>query len=154
MPVLLVRHAQALPRSNWEGNDRDRPLSSVGRRQSRKLVGMLRDYKPSRILSSPYVRCLDTVRPLADQLGLSVEPEDALGEGSTASAVRLAVKLAEEDVVLCSHGDVIPLVLADLDAEFGLGIGPDPRNAKASVWVCDERGGRCTTATYLKAPRG
>jgi broad specificity phosphatase PhoE len=154
MPVLLVRHAQALPRSDWDGRDRDRSLSTVGRRQSRKLVRMLTDYKPSRVLSSPYVRCLDTVAPLADALGVQVEPEDALAEGSTSAALWLVRELAGEDVVLCSHGDVIPLVLAELDAEFRLGIGPDPRNAKASVWVCDAHGGRYTKATYLKAPRG
>lgn len=153
MPVLLVRHAHALPRSNWANRDRDRPLSSFGIRQSRELVGMLTDYKPTRILSSPFVRCIDTVAPLADALGVPVEPEDALAEGSGSAAVRLAVELAGEDAVLCSHGDVIPVVLAELDAQFGLGIGPDPRNAKASVWVCHGRDGRYTKATYLRAPR-
>jgi broad specificity phosphatase PhoE len=153
MPVLLVRHAQALPRPGWNKDDRLRPLSSRGRKQSRELVSALSEYKVTRIMSSPYVRCLDTVAPLGEALGLPVDADEILAEGSTTAAVEFVRSLAAEDILLCTHGDVIPLVLAALNEEFRLGIKPTPRNAKASTWALESKRGRFVTATYIKAPR-
>ena len=65
MAVLVVRHAKAGDRSSWPGADRDRPLSGKGRRQAEALVDTLSDWKPVRILSSPFARCVQTVEPLA-----------------------------------------------------------------------------------------
>src|SRR5579864_3821639 len=86
VPVFLVRHAQALPRSGWEGDDRDRDLSKKGRRQAGGLVALLQELKPQRVLSSPYLRCTETVRPLAEALGVVVEMEDRLAEGAGIAA--------------------------------------------------------------------
>lgn len=141
-----------MSRSEWDQDDGLRPLSPRGRRQSQQLVDILTEHKPTRILSSPYLRCVDTMEPLAEALGVPVGRRDALAEGSTLAAVRLVRRLTADDAVLCSHGDVIPFVLAMLDAEYGLGIGPAPRNAKASVWVLEARKGRFTRATYVKVP--
>jgi 8-oxo-dGTP diphosphatase len=153
MSVLLIRHAQALPRSGWGQDDRLRPLSSRGRKQSRELVRALSEYKATRIVSSPYVRCLDTVAPLGETLGIPVDPDEVLAEGSTSAAVEFVRSLVGDDVVLCSHGDVIPLVLAALNDEYRLGVGPSPRNAKASTWVLESKRRRFVKATYIKAPR-
>jgi broad specificity phosphatase PhoE len=37
----------------------------------------LGDYRITRILSSPAVRCLQTVEPLAQRRGLPIEPDEA-----------------------------------------------------------------------------
>jgi 8-oxo-dGTP diphosphatase len=152
MPILLVRHAHALPRSNWDKDDRLRPLSSRGRKQSRELVRTLSEYKVTRIVSSPYVRCVNTVAPLAEALGVPVEADEVLAEGSTA-AVQYIKSLAGEDILLCSHGDVILLGLTALDEEYRLGLGPAPRNPKGSTWVLESKRRRFVKATYIKAPR-
>jgi phosphohistidine phosphatase SixA len=152
MPVVLVRHAQALPRSAWEGDDRERVLSERGRKQSRLLVAALRGYKPRRILSSPYLRCMETVGPLAKELGLEVEPEEALAEACGPDALKLVRSLAAERVVLCTHGDIIPEVLQALSVEDGLALGRNPRFAKSSAWVLDHGKGRFVKATYVRAP--
>lgn len=151
MPVLLVRHAQALPRSSWEDDDRERTLSGRGQRQAEGLVNLLVERKPLRVLSSPYVRCVDTVAPLAAVLGVEVEPVDELAEGAGSRAVGLLRGLATEDVVLCSHGDVIPEMLESV-ARDGVDLGRNPRCAKASVWVLRARDGRFSKASYLEPP--
>lgn len=63
-----------------------------------------------RIVSSPYLRCAETVEPLADALGLPVELDDRLAEG--APRLLALSLLAELDGGLaCTHGDVIQAVL-------------------------------------------
>ena len=152
---MVVRHAQALARSEWEGDDVDRNLSRRGMKQSRQLVDRLLELKPTRIISSPYLRCLDTVRPLASAAGLEVESDDRLAEGYGRAAVDLVRSLSAsgEDAVLCSHGDVIPEILATLANEDRVDLGPAPRVEKASVWVLRGEGGRFSSATYLKPPK-
>lgn len=152
MPVLFVRHAQALARSEWHGEDRGRELSDRGRRQARKLVPVLKEFKPVLILSSPYLRCVDTVAPLADALGLKVEETEALAEGAGREALDLARSVAKQSVVLCSHGDVIPEVLHALVAEDRIDLGRNPHYAKASVWVLEVRKSKFTKGQYLRPP--
>jgi 8-oxo-dGTP diphosphatase len=106
--VLLIRHGRAGKRSEWEGDDRLRPLDAKGRRQAEGLVQMLADYPVDRVLSSPYLRCTETVRPLAEARGLELEEVDELAEGSTRDGVLgLLGSIEAESVVLCTHGDVV-----------------------------------------------
>ena len=81
MTIYLVRHAKAGERAAWDGDDFMRPLSGRGHTQAFGLLDQLRKAKFERILSSPYVRCMETVVPLAGIRGLAVEPADALAEG-------------------------------------------------------------------------
>ena len=103
------------------------------------------------MVSSPYVRCVQTVEPLAKKLGLNVDTSDALAEGAPAEdAVALIDKLAREDVVLCSHGDVIGDLLMLL-ADRGVRLD-DFRLEKGSTWVLGCDGGRVTSACYVPPP--
>lgn len=104
MTSILVRHASAGDRLDWAGDDRKRPLDLRGKRQAAALVELLEPFAIQRVVSSPYIRCLETVAPLASALGLDVEPDDRLAEGSGAAAAAL---LAEPGVVACTHGDVV-----------------------------------------------
>ena len=63
--IYLVRHAKAGERNVWEGDDRLRPLSGRGHLQARGLLDVLEDAQFDRLLSSPYVRCMETVVPLS-----------------------------------------------------------------------------------------
>ena len=119
MALLLVRHANAGRRSAYKGDDRQRPLSPRGRERAIELVPLLAQYRPQRILSSPYVRCWETVQPLAEALGLPVESVGELAEGHGADAVELMMRMAGESAVLCTHGDVATDVLAALGSESG-----------------------------------
>jgi 8-oxo-dGTP diphosphatase len=115
-------------------------------------VPVLSDFDPRRLVSSPYVRCVDTLEPLAAAIDLEVETNDALAEGSVEDAVRLVRGSVSEAAVLCSHGDVIPAVLEQLVREDGMDIGPNPRNEKASVWVLRTKRRRFTRAEYIRPP--
>jgi len=111
--VFLVRHATAGKRSKWQGDDRLRPLDERGRRQAEKLVEQLRDARFERILSSPYVRCVQTVEPLAKARGLPVETDDSLEEGRGAEAGLALFRRTGSDLVACVHGDLIEEVLGE-----------------------------------------
>ncbi len=151
--IYLVRHAKAGDRSAWTGDDRVRPLTDAGRRQALALVDTLRDARFTRIAASPYVRCLETVVPLAGHHLVAIEPHDALSEGATATdTLKLVAECAPTGAVLCSHGDVIPNLLGHLAATTGLDLGSEPRCAKGSVWTLTTApDGSVTSATYTAA---
>ena len=153
MAVLLVRHAKAGSRKDWSGDDRLRPLSKAGHRQAEALVPLLVGYPITRVLSSPFVRCVQTVEPLAVKLGLDVDARPELAEAvDIDEPLRLVRELAATSPLLCSHGDVIPALLDALVEQDGLRLhGPD-RWAKSSTWVLEASGGRFVTAQYLPPP--
>jgi phosphohistidine phosphatase SixA len=105
MPLLLVRHAWAGDRDEWEGDDGDRPLDKRGRRQAKELVERLQPFPIEAILSSPARRCVETVEPLARERGLEIELRSELGEERQAvEGVAIVRSLAGRDVVVCGHG--------------------------------------------------
>ena len=108
MTSVLLRHASAGDRDRWPVADRLRPLDSRGRRQAAALVPLLRPLGVRRVVSSPYVRCIETVQPLAEALELPVETDERLAEGAGHAALEL---LGEDGVVCCTHGDVVEAVL-------------------------------------------
>ena len=124
--ILLVRHGRAGKRGQV-GEDSLRPLDGRGRRQAAALPDLLAAYPVARVLTSPYTRCVQTVEPLAQRLGLEVEQHAELAEGATLGAVRdLLTSLDGQTVAACTHGDII--------AEL---IGPGREAKKGSVWVLD-----------------
>ena len=131
MAVLLVRHAKAGNRDSWEPPDDLRPLSTKGEAQAAALVALLADFEVDRVLSSPYLRCSQTVAPLATARGLAVEPCDALAEGEGRAGVALVRSLldAAGHTVLCTHGDVAEEVL---DA---LGVTREEGTRKGASWI-------------------
>jgi broad specificity phosphatase PhoE len=153
MTILLVRHAKASNRYRWEGDDRLRPLTKKGREQASLLVEALAPLAPERILSSPYTRCVQTVEPLGETLGLPIERTEALAEGHTPSALHLLRSLSDQRVVTCGHGDVIPEILWALGDRDGLKLPPDLRWAKGSTWMLEGAGGRFSSARYLPPRR-
>ena len=104
MTSILVRHASAGDHRDWDGDDRLRPLDGRGRKQARALVELLRPLGVSRVVSSPSLRCVETVEPLAAALGVPVERDERLAEGAGSAAAPL---LDEAGVVACTHGDVV-----------------------------------------------
>jgi broad specificity phosphatase PhoE len=104
MTSVLLRHASAGHRTRWDGHDVSRPLDERGRRQAVELVELLRPLDVRRVVSSPYVRCVETVEPLAAALGVAVEEDERLAEGAAGSGRDL---LLEDGVVCCTHCDVV-----------------------------------------------
>lgn len=151
-PFALVRHAHAGDPSQWDGDDRLRPLSEKGRDQANGLVAVLAVFQPTRIMSSPFDRCVQTVEPLARHLGLEVEVTDALAERREDEAIALVRQLAEAGIVASTHGDIVPAVLDDLARRDGVELGPTPKWSKASTWLLTGADGRFIDARYLPPP--
>jgi 8-oxo-dGTP diphosphatase len=150
--VYLVRHAKAGNRERWTEDDRLRPLSKKGRRQAEGLVQLFRRLEVTRIVSSPYLRCVQTVRPLALARELTIELSEALAEGApTADAVTL-LDASSSGGVFCSHGDVIPAAIDHLRGN-GMLIDGEIGWSKGSVWILERRLGRYVRARYVPPPR-
>jgi phosphohistidine phosphatase SixA len=148
--IALVRHADGGSRGTVD--DAERPLSGLGREQAKGLVGQLVEVPLARVLSSPYVRCQQTVEPLAAARGLPVEDVDALAEGhSAAEVLALLPELASAGAALCSHGDVIGDVVGVL-VELGLVQRDGARWAKGSTWLLELDGSNLVGARYLPPP--
>jgi 8-oxo-dGTP diphosphatase len=140
MPLLVVRHARAGRRSADAWDDLDRALSTRGQVQAEALVPLLAAYRPRRILSSPAVRCFETVRPLAESLELHIESVGELGEGNGPAALRLLERMAGETAVLCTHRDVATELLAVLAADRSAKARHQLRLLKGEVWVVQSTG--------------
>ncbi|GAA1861317.1 NUDIX hydrolase [Pseudonocardia ailaonensis] len=162
--LVLVRHAKAGSRKDWEGDDDLRPLSSSGRAQAAHLVGFLGRFAPERFHASPPVRCPDTLAPYASTLDAAITPEPLLGEEGywedpAAGLVRFRALLGTPGVTaLCSQGGVIPDVVETLLDESGVrpygmrGTEPVP-SRKASTWLLTaDPHGRLLSADYYPTP--
>ena len=101
------------------------------------LIKLLADAKFDRILSSPYVRCMQTVVPIAGARGLPLEPVEALGEGEPlGDALELVQKHAISGALLCLHGDLMPMLL-DHYASSGVEMTDELRWPKGCTWVLE-----------------
>jgi 8-oxo-dGTP diphosphatase len=151
--VYLVRHAKAGDRERWADDDRLRPLSGRGHRQAHLLIDLLADAMFERILSSPYVRCMQTVVPIAGARGLPVEPVEALAEeGPLEDALELVQKHAISGALMCMHGDLMPMLL-DHYASSGVELTHELRWPKGCTWILDtDATGEVVRARYLPPP--
>jgi 8-oxo-dGTP diphosphatase len=105
MTLLLIRHASAGDRDDWVGDDLPRPLDARGRDQASRLPDLLGDYEIARVLSSPAVRCLQTVEPLARSRGLDIEVREELSEEQQGEAgAELVRSFVGGQTALCVHG--------------------------------------------------
>lgn len=75
--VYFVRHAE--PDHDWE-DDRTRPLTEEGQKDTSKVLDFLKDKEVERFYCSPYLRSLETIRSTADYYGKEIITLDGLRE--------------------------------------------------------------------------
>ncbi|WP_422933950.1 NUDIX hydrolase [Sinomonas sp. P47F7] len=119
-PLIVLRHAKAKPRGSWTKAEGDRTLAASGIRQAAAVGRLLQVWNPERVVTSPWRRCVDTVRPyIAAANGrVKVKLDEKLTEAShkrkpdraAATVDRLFDKA--KSAVLCTHRPVLPTVLA------------------------------------------
>ncbi len=115
--LVVLRHAKAVDRDDFAGDDVDRPLAGTGRDQALALRGALAAYGVRHVVSSPALRCTQTVEPYADSLGTFLEIDERLGEDTSSSLVGRSVDALLErrkPTVACTHRPTMPLVWAAL----------------------------------------
>ncbi|WP_436786754.1 SixA phosphatase family protein [Yinghuangia sp. YIM S10712] len=138
VPVIVLRHCGALARDRHHGDDADRPLTAAGRVQAETLGVVLAAYGPAAVLSSPSLRCLESVDPYCRRAGVAVEAVPALSEddhsrhpGAAADLLR-ALVADRTPVIVCTHRPVLPDLL---DA---VGQGTQPGRARGELLLPGE----------------
>lgn len=111
----MVRHGHAGDKKSWHGPDTVRPLSEAGLQQAEGLAENLHSLMaPTRLLTSPYARCNQTLVPLAKRAGRVIQPCDLLApDASPAALDRYLRDHLDDETVYCTHGET-------LKALFGL----------------------------------
>lgn len=143
-----------MSRTQHEGADLDRPLDDRGSQQATTLAEWALFDDVGRIISSPAVRCVQTVQPLAERLGLDVEIECNLYEGHDPGIVLdLAARhpTTDGELIVCSHGDIIPEALHLITLRGGELVGPRMVE-KGSTWTATFHNDRPCQAVHHAAP--
>lgn len=69
VPVIIVRHGKAEARKLWKGSDANRPITPKGASAAYALNRELACFNPTRLATSPWVRCQETLEMFAWQTG-------------------------------------------------------------------------------------
>jgi len=149
MRVFVVRHACAGRKDEWPGPDGRRPLDVVGQHQAEVLADVLERQGVRRLVSSPSLRCVETLGPLARRLDLTVERTPALDAGSGSAVLgELVADPGFDRAVLCTHGEVMQPFLERLPAS-GVPMPQSPAVDellfKGTGWALDVHDGRVTS---------
>jgi 8-oxo-dGTP pyrophosphatase MutT (NUDIX family)/phosphohistidine phosphatase SixA len=117
VPLILLRHARALARSEWKHRDADRPLDKAGTADATLLASLLTSFAAkATVASSDTVRCLDTVGPYAELSGSALHPADVLSASQAsqpgAAALVFSLIAAREPAIVCAHRENLPALLS------------------------------------------
>lgn len=155
--VLIVRHGTAGRKARYKGDDRQRPLDSKGRAQAQSLVPQLLAFGADVVYAADRLRCVQTVEPLAKELGVPTEVEISLTEEAYAEDPGAAHERILEIAgyggtpAICTQGKVIPYLIDWWCRRDG--VKPDKsRNRKGSTWVLSLAGGRLIAADHMPSP--
>jgi phosphohistidine phosphatase SixA len=150
--LLLVRHGHAGSKSHWRGDDRLRPLSHQGLAEVEALTQLLLQFAPARIVSSPFHRCIQTVTPLAKELGLRIERTKRLNPSAgkeALSVLKLGSRKQNGAIILCTHGEVIHDLQEALSKDQHELFGKERLRDKGSVWILNRERGHIVSARYF-----
>ncbi|MEQ8717186.1 MAG: phosphoglycerate mutase family protein [Acidimicrobiales bacterium] len=150
MALFVIRHASAGARNPAAPDDHLRALDAAGHERAATIAAHLADRRVQRVLTSPAVRCRQTVEPLAAMVGAEVEEHQALAEGTAlVDALALVAGLAKEGptAALCTHGDLIPEIIRTLQ-RTGTTVNGRTGWAKGSIWTLEVRDGEIASASY------
>jgi 8-oxo-dGTP diphosphatase len=175
-------HVDAVNRKEWTGAPDDRPLTELGLQQAQSMAEYLSREGIDAIVSSPALRCRQSLDALSKETGLPVRVDEgfcdthgyrppagwgsggddgpsplggALAAGSSfASFARLRREFPDGRVVMCSYGDVVPALLAFLAGAHGTAM-PRRTNAKSAVFtiqIDNDAATMTTSDAWTEAP--
>jgi len=157
-PLVLLRHAKALKRDEWDGEDSDRPLDNLGQLQAKRLLPQFYPYSFSEIHSSDAYRCMQTVEDLTRALELNTIigldlSEDMYSKDKEAALDYVSTLMQQGNrAVICSHNPILPKVLKKL-------VGKkyfkelDSKLEPAEAWVIHHRDGEVVSVDWVEAPQ-
>jgi len=120
MRVYFMRHGDAGDKRSWQGLDAERPLSELGIERTTAAAEHFEHtgFRPTKILTSPLVRALQTAEIVGSELKMSdlVEIDERLGQSFDMRAFRQILKEnADEDrLLLVGHDPSFSLVIESI----------------------------------------
>lgn len=157
-PLILIRHAKAVSRDEWLGDDDDRPLDAVGQLQAKRLLAIYQVFNPKHIHTSDAVRCYDTVDPIATGLDLKLEVTSKLSESGYKKDKEKAIDYAKEllksniEVMICSHNPILPKLLNKITRKSEIESDAE-KLLPAEAWVIHRIGKEIVQVDRLPAPK-
>jgi len=163
VPLILVRHVSAGHRDDWVGADPLRPLDAEGAMDAVALADLLACFAPrARLISSPALRCTESLQAYAARFGGSVEAKAVLalpgrdadshsgrtGRADTLRSLFRGLVAVGQPVVACLHRENLPLALAAACSVLGAPppAEPDLSLPKGGFWVLHTAAGELAAA--------
>ena len=118
MELYFLRHAKAVSREEWDGDDARRPLTERGRHDAARMAGFVaRLALPiDAIVTSPYDRALETAEIAAQHLNMTdrLVSDDRVAPGFDREAL---------EGILADHPDAEALMFVGHEPDFSSIIG-------------------------------
>lgn len=124
-PLIILRHAKATSRADWMNgktvDDGSRPLLVEGHAQAKQLVRLLSAFSPTRVITSPWSRCLNTVAPYANKRKLKIIERSQLSELGNKKGPKRTKNVIHDIVedgrasLICSHRPALPTIFETLE---------------------------------------
>ena len=106
--VILVRHAEKI----IDPNNPDVNLSPAGQTRAQELVRMFGDGGINSIYATQYKRTQETVKPLADKLGLPVNVVNS--KGTADLVAKIQAENSGQTVFVAGHNNSVPEIILAL----------------------------------------
>ncbi|MFJ3956111.1 NUDIX domain-containing protein [Arthrobacter sp. NPDC090010] len=163
-PLVVVRHAKAKPRASWTKGEGDRTLAASGLRQAQAVKGLLGVWRPERIVSSPWKRCISTIAPYVKANKVKVKLVDALTEHSHERKPRKTAAAFEAvfdkgvPAAVCVHRPTLPTILRQISTHLNTTLTgrlptADPYLTPGEVLVLQVTGGSRPTVVSVEQYR-
>ncbi len=156
-PLILLRHAKAIAREEWESDDGDRPLAHVGQMQAKRFLSKLFPFAIGEIYTSDAVRCYESIEPIARSLSLNPIFSPSLSEYAfnkdKKSWNQLIADILENDssALVCSHNPVIPEIVKKLIGKKNFK-ELDHELLPGEAWVLHHKEGEVIAIDWIAAP--
>lgn len=157
--MVFLRHAKAIKRDEWFGEDSDRPLSHIGQVQASKIASNLRMFGIAEVHSSDAIRCLDTAKSVAEAIRVDVKSSSKLSEDYNKRDDNAATDYVDfllnfsRSFIVCGHNPMFHEML--LAFENGKACGKSlEKLSPADAWVIHHVGRRIISVDFIPAPQG
>ena len=104
--LILVRHAE----KTIDPNNTDVDLNADGQARAQELVRMFGDAGINAIYATQYKRTQETVKPLADRLGLPINQVNAKNTGDLLAQIR--AQRSGQTIFIAGHNNTVPEIIA------------------------------------------
>jgi 8-oxo-dGTP diphosphatase len=119
-PIILLRHAKALKRTEWSGDDGDRPLEHKGQLQAKRLLPIYLPYGIKEVHTSDALRCTETVEPMTRAIEMTPIFSADLSEYGYEKDKEVSLDYIQDlmdrgiPAIVCSHNPIIPKLVKKL----------------------------------------